>query len=333
MAGLQDNRASEGASEEWRFESKYVCEEKAVGEGTYGAVYKGRCLQTSQIVAVKKMKPVSEEEGVPSTAIREIAVLKGADHPNIVKLLDVYCTLGQVRLVFEFVDHNLKEYMKKYGGGAGKSGTAALDSATTSNFQLQFMRGIHFLHSHRIMHRDLKPQNILIAGDSKAATSENCLKIADFGMARAFSLPIPKYTHEVVTTWYRAPEILFGSQEYALPIDMWSAGCIMAEMAHGSALFRGDSEIDTIFQIFQRLGTPSDVEWPGLSSLPDFKLTFPQWRRQPWSNIRHVAPTLGTNGTALLDELLKYDPRRRISAKQALMHSYFTHDWDVAMDC
>mmetsp|Transcript_6745 Transcript_6745/g.11630 ORF Transcript_6745/g.11630 Transcript_6745/m.11630 type:complete len:326 (-) Transcript_6745:129-1106(-) len=325
MAASTDNGHR---AEELRFDQKYVLEEKAVGEGTYGAVYKGRCTQTGRTVAVKKMKSAHEEEGVPSTAIREVAVLKGAEHPNIVKLLDVYCTLGSVQLVFEFVDMNLKEHMRMHSNSLG--------SASICNFALQLTRGIHFLHTHRIIHRDLKPQNLLVSSDK-------ILKVADFGMARAFSLPIPKYTHEVVTTWYRAPEILFGAQEYALPVDQWSIGCIFGEMGAGTALFRGDSEIDTIFQIFQKLGTPSDAEWPGLSKLPDFKPTFPQWRRVPWSNIRSIASALGPRGTQLLDEFLHYDPRRRISARQALSHAYFTSsqqgtslsnaDADVIMEC
>merc|ERR1711920_908083 len=180
------------------------------------------------------------------------------------------------------------------------------------------MRGIDFCHSHRIIHRDLKPQNILIDGNG-------ALKIADFGMARAFSVPIPRYTHEVVTMWYRAPEILFGGGkgEYALPVDIWSAACILGEMATGDALFHGDSEIDTIFQIFRKLGTPNEAEWPGLVDLPDFKLTFPKWTRQPWAEIRNIGTQLGSNGMQLIDQMLKYDPLRRISARQALLHSYF----------
>jgi serine/threonine protein kinase len=319
--------SSTSMSEENRFARQYVLEEKPVGEGTYGAVYKGRCTLTGRTVAIKKMKPVHEEEGVPSTAIREVAVLKGVDHANIVRMIDVYCALGKIHVVFEFIDQNLKEYMRRYGAPATRAGSGggALPPDTVCNFHAQHTKGIHFLHAHRIIHRDLKPQNILISNEAPPA-----LKIADFGMARAYSLPLPKYTHEVVTTWYRAPEILFGSQEYALPIDMWSAGCILGEMAIGTALFRGDSEIDTIFQIFQKLGTPTEVEWPGLTELPDFKLTFPKWRRKPWSELRNADTTLGPNGTHLLDELLRYDPRRRLSAKASLLHPYIGLDGDVS---
>merc|ERR1711904_558357 len=149
------------------------------------------------------------------------------------------------------------------------------------DFARQLLRGIECCHANRIIHRDLKPQNLLI--DSKLR-----LKIADFGLARAYAVPIPKYTHEVVTIWYRAPEILLGSQLYSVPVDLWSVGCIMGEMATGAPLFAGDSEIDTIFRIFRKLGTPTEQIWPGLRELPDFKPTFPKWPHKGWTNIRNT---------------------------------------------
>jgi len=293
-----------------RFETQYNFEDVApVGEGTYGAVFRAFCNVTKNVVAIKRVKMDHDDEGMPSTAIREVAVLKTADHPNVVKLLDVHCSPQRLHLVFEFVDVNLKQYMKRFD--------MHLEQAAVRRLQRQLMQGIDYCHARRIFHRDLKPQNILVDG-------EDTLKIADFGMARAFNLPLPKYTHEVVTTWYRAPEILFGCQEYSLGVDVWSAGCILAELATGAPLFHGDSEIDTIFQIFRKLGTPNQAQWPGLEQLPDYKATFPQWTRRPWTDIRNTASQVGAPGMKLLDEMLRYDPVMRISAKRSLQHGYFS---------
>jgi cyclin-dependent kinase 2 len=304
-----------------RLDSQYDVENIPLGEGTYGAVYMARRKRDGQTVAIKKMKLDHEEEGIPSSAIREVALLKGTEHPSIVKLLDVFCSLGKLHLVFQFVDLDLKRFMQQQ-----PATNNALDCATSQSFLRQLLCGLDFCHSRRIIHRDLKPQNLLIERATRT------LRIADFGMARAFSIPIPKYTHEVITTWYRAPEILLGTEEYSVPVDIWSTGCILGEMVSGSALFRGDSEIDTIFQIFQKRGTPTDQEWPGLSELPDFKPTFPKWPRRQWSDIRNIANLIGPDGVALLDELLSYNPRARCSARRALEHRWFRADGDAAMD-
>merc|ERR1719410_1301069 len=259
------------------------------------------------------MKIDSEEEGVPSTALREIALLKELPHPNIVELLEVCCSFKKMILAFEFVENDLKKYMR--------SCNRHLEPHVIKSFCFQLCRGIEFCHASRIIHRDLKPQNLLI--DSRLR-----LKIADFGLARAFTVPIPKYTHEVVTVWYRPPEILLGSVLYSIPVDMWGVGCIFAEMATGSPLFCGDSEIDTIFKICQKLGTPTQEQWPGLADCPDFKPSFPKWKAKGWENIRNTRAQLGTVGIDLLEQLMVYDPGKRLSARRALQHPYF---FDVAL--
>merc|ERR1719240_160917 len=197
-----------------------------------------------------------------------------------------------------------------------KSINMRLTPMTIKNFAWQLVKGVEFLHSSRIIHRDLKPQNLLI--DTRLR-----LKIADFGLARAFQTPVPKYTHEVVTVWYRPPEILLGSVLYSVPVDVWSMGCIIAEMATGAPLFAGDSEIDTIFKIFQKLGTPTEAQWPGLRELPDFKPTFPKWPHKGWTNIRNTSAQVGPEGISLLEKLMAYNPKERISARRALLQPYF----------
>merc|ERR1719456_964063 len=292
---------------ERKFRNQYDMME-VLGEGTYGKVRKARCRQSGQFRALKQMKVGNREEGVPSTAIREIAILKQLSHENIVQLFDVFCKPGELVLVFELLDSDLKKHMKARNGN--------LPSRQVQDFARQLLMGIEFCHANRIIHRDLKPQNLLIDAQMR-------LKIADFGLARAFSLPIPQYTHEVVTVWYRPLEILLGSKLYSIPVDMWGVGCIFAEMATGGPLFPGDSEIDTAFKIFQKLGTPTEAVWPGLTELPDFKPSFPKWQPKGWANIRNTVTQLGSTGTDLLEKLTCYNPSARISARQALQHAYF----------
>jgi len=295
---------------ERRFDSQYEILEpnNLLGEGTYGKVYKARRNQNGQTCAMKKMKLGAEEEGVPSTAIREVALLKKLSHENVVELIDVFCSPSKLVLVFEFLENDLKKYMRSL--------KRQMEPRVIKSLSYQLNRGMEFCHKLRILHRDVKPQNLLIDGELR-------LKIADFGLARAYSVPVPKYTHEVVTVWYRAPEILLGSTLYSIPVDQWSVGCVIAEMASGAPLFAGDSEIDTIFKVFQKLGTPTVVQWPGLGELPDFKANFPKWNARGWANIRNTLAQVGDRGIDLLQQCMAYDPAQRISARRAMQHPYF----------
>lgn len=315
MADLDDFDESER-----NFESQYERLETALlGEGTYGKVYKARVVRTGETVAMKQMKIEGAEDGMPSTALREIALLKELkDHQNIVRLLNLFYKPNKLVLVFEYLENDLKKYMRSLNG--------RLPPATVKNFAFQLCRGVEFCHASRIIHRDLKPQNLLI--DQRMR-----LKIADFGLARPFTVPLGEYTHEVVTVWYRPPEILLGCQIYSLPVDLWSIGCVLGEMATGAPLFAGDSEIDTIFKIFQKLGTPSEQIWPGVSELPDFKPTFPRWPARPWSQIRNTSAQVGPEGIDLLEKTMHYDPRRRINARKALEHPYFKDVDRSGLDC
>ncbi|KAI1610375.1 cyclin-dependent kinase 1 [Exophiala viscosa] len=298
-----------------------------IGEGTYGVVYKARDLSNGgRIVALKKIRLEAEDEGVPSTAIREISLLKEMSDPNIVRLFNIVHADGhKLYLVFEFLDLDLKKYMEALPVSDGGRGKALPEGSTmdmqrlglgkdmVKKFMAQLVEGVRYCHSHRILHRDLKPQNLLI-------DKEGNLKLADFGLARAFGVPLRTYTHEVVTLWYRAPEILLGGRQYSTGVDMWSVGAIFAEMCTRKPLFPGDSEIDEIFKIFKLLGTPDETTWPGVTSFPDFKTSFPKWRREATSKI---VPNLEPAGLELLDAMLEYDPAHRISAKGACNHPYF----------
>ncbi|GAB5369097.1 hypothetical protein AAMO2058_001375900 [Amorphochlora amoebiformis] len=282
-----------------------------IGEGTYGVVYKAQDKVTKEIIALKKIRLEAEDEGVPSTAIREISLLRELQHPNIVNLKDVVHQNQKLYLVFEFLDQDLKKYMDYVGKN--------LHTMLVKSYVQQLLKGIAFCHAHRVLHRDLKPQNLLI--DKKGV-----LKLADFGLARAFGIPVRTYTHEVVTLWYRAPEILLGGKEYSTPVDMWSVGCIFAEMATRTPLFPGDSEIDQLYRIFRALGTPNEKIWPGVSNYPDYRTTFPQWNPQ---SLKKIVPDMDPLGLDLLSKMLIYEPSKRISAREALKHPYF-HDLNKA---
>ncbi|CAJ0752379.1 8757_t:CDS:10 [Entrophospora sp. SA101] len=240
----------------------------------------GKEIATGKIVALKQIRLHFEQEGVPPTSLREISLLKEAkDHQNMVKLLDI-------------VNQEKKLLLK---------------------FMFQLVDGVLYLHSRRIFHRDLKPQNLLITADDN-------LKIADFGLARAIGVPMRPYTHQVITLWYRAPELLLGASHYSYSVDMWSVGCVFAEMYNLTPIFAGDCEIGELFKIFMILGTPNEKTWPELKFFNDYQQGFPQWCPQP---LNELVPRMDHLAIDLLQKLFLYDTRERISAK----HSDYTKYW------
>jgi negative regulator of PHO system len=288
-----------------RIPSSFQQREK-LGEGTYATVFKGRNRQTHELVALKEIH-LDPEEGTPSTAIREISLMKELKHENIVLLHDVIHTENKLMLVFEFMDRDLKRYMDSCGD------RGALDPPTIKSFMYQLLRGIAFCHDNRVLHRDLKPQNLLI-------NNRGQLKLADFGLARAFGIPVNTFSNEVVTLWYRAPDVLLGSRTYSTSIDIWSAGCIMAEMYTGRPLFPGTTNDDQLQKIFRLMGTPSEFSWPGISDFPEYKSNFPVFATQ---QLRNILPQIDQAGIHLLDGMLQLRPEARISATVAMNHHWF----------
>ncbi|KAK8705786.1 hypothetical protein V6N13_049378 [Hibiscus sabdariffa] len=285
-----------------------------VGEGTYGKVYRARERATGKIVALKKTRLHEDDEGVPPTTLREVSILRMLSRdPHIVRLMDV--KQGQNKegktvlyLVFEYMDTDLKKYIRSF-----RQTGENVPVNIVKSLMYQLCKGVAFCHGHGVLHRDLKPHNLLM--DRKTMT----LKIADLGLARAFTVPIKKYTHEILTLWYRAPEVLLGATHYSTAVDMWSVACIFAELVTKTALFPGDSELQQLLHIFRLLGTPNEQVWPGLSSLPNWH-EYPQWSSQSLSS---VVPNLDSDGLDLLSKMLRYDPSERISAKKAMEHPYF----------
>ncbi|KAF9140475.1 negative regulator of the PHO system [Mortierella hygrophila] len=277
-----------------------------IGEGTYATVFKGKNRSNGDAVALKEIR-LDSEEGAPSTAIREISLMKELRHPNIVRLHDVIHTENKLTLVFEYMDQDLKKYMDQHGN------RGALGPIVIKAFMYQLLKGVAFCHDNRVLHRDLKPQNLLINRKGE-------LKLGDFGLARAFGIPVNTFSNEVVTLWYRAPDVLLGSKTYSTSIDIWSAGCIMAEMYLGKPLFAGSNNQDELLKIFKVMGTPTEETWPGVTKLSEYRKDFPYYPPKPLST---VVPMIDTFGMDLLMQMLIYQPQRRITAKDALNHVYF----------
>nr|GEV90181.1 cyclin-dependent kinase B2-2 [Tanacetum cinerariifolium] len=285
-----------------------------VGEGTYGKVYKAREKATGKIVALKKTKLHEDEEGVPPTTLREISILRMLSRdPHIVKLMDVKQKVNKsgntvLYLVFEYMETDVKKFIRSY-----RSTGDYIPPKIVKSLMYQLCKGVAFCHAHGVLHRDLKPHNLLM--DRKTLM----LKIADLGLARAFTLPIKKYTHEILTLWYRAPEVLLGATHYSTAVDMWSVGCIFAELVTNTAIFAGDSELQQLLHIFRLLGTPNEEIWPGVSKHKDWH-EYPQWKPK---SISTSVPNLDKEGLDLLAQMFEYEPSRRISAKKAMEHPYF----------
>ncbi|SCV02717.1 LAMI_0H02278g1_1 [Lachancea mirantina] len=285
-----------------------------LGNGTYATVYKGLNKTTGVYVALKEVK-LDSEEGTPSTAIREISLMKELRHDNIVRLYDVIHTENKLTLVFEFMDNDLKKYMDSRTVGNAPQG---LETNLVKYFEWQLLRGVAFCHENRILHRDLKPQNLLI-------NNKGQLKLGDFGLARAYGIPVNTFSSEVVTLWYRAPDVLMGSRTYSTSIDIWSCGCILAEMITGKPLFPGSNDEEQLNMIFETMGTPTERTWPGVSTLPKYNAQFKQHLPKDLRAILQ-SQTQGTIDPVVMDllyALLQLNPDSRITAGQALNHSWF----------
>lgn len=290
-----------------------------IGGGAYGTVYKARDTESGQFVALKSVRVQTDQNGLPISTVREVALLRRLeqfDHPNVVRLMDV-CAIPRsdqetkVTLVFEHVDQDLKTYLEK-------APSAGLSPERIKDMMRQLLCGLVFLHSNCVIHRDLKPENILV-------TSQGQIKLADFGLARIYSCHMA-LTPVVVTLWYRPPEVLLQSS-YASPVDVWSTGCIFAEMFRRKPLFCGDSEVDQLNKIFDVIGLPSDEEWPS-----DVTLSRKNFRPVPPRPITDVVPEIDTQGVQLLLKMLTFDPFKRISAVNALEHQYFKDEETTATE-
>ncbi|CAD6343266.1 unnamed protein product [Miscanthus lutarioriparius] len=248
-----------------------------VGEGTYGKVYKAREKATGRIVALKKTRLPEDDEGVPPTALREVSLLRMlSQDPHVVRLLDLKQGVNKegqtiLYLVFEYMDTDLKKFIRGFRANHEK-----IPAQTVKILMYQLCKGVAFVHGRGVLHRDLKPHNLLMDRKTMA------LKIADLGLSRAITVPMKKYTHEILTLWYRAPEVLLGATHYSTPVDIWL------------------------------LGTPNEQMWPGVGKLPNWHV-YPQWKP---TKLCTLVPGLDSDGYDLLEKMMAYEPAADLCEKR-----------------
>lgn len=324
-SGEKRIKLDEDQTESYRSSDSYDKLEK-IGEGTFGKVYRALDLETNQIVALKKFKLEKETEGFPITSLRETMTLLKSKHPNVIDVRDIVFgkKLDEIFIVMDYMDRDLKAFMQDM--------KRPFNIPEIKLLMQQLLNATAHLHDNWIIHRDLKPSNLLINGGT--------LKLGDFGSAREYGSPLKKFTNEVVTLWYRAPELLLQKCGYSTPIDVWSIGCIFGELLIMKPLFPGQTEQQQIDLIFEGLGSPNEVLWPDYGDIR--------------ANSRFKLPTFKFNtllsklGDRKIDEgsslfhfwtrLLAYDPGVKINSKsekkpfhrmtshEALRHKFFSEE-------
>ena len=286
--------------------------------GNFSPFFYARDKTTDEDVIIKRVRKDYDAEEVTRDTLREISILKElSNHENIVQLKDFVddSTYKRFFLVFEHLRYDLKYVLDRERNIANNEmSDSVLTQRQIKSYMYQCCRGLAFCHEKGIMHRNLIPQHMLLTG-------EGGLKLAGFGLSRSLRDGRGPLTHEVVTLWYRPPEILLGSQLYDRSIDIWSLGCVFAEMIMGCPLLPGDSEIDQLYKIFRQFGTPNENIWPGVTSFTDWNDRYPKWYLCDFH--KNIQKNVDPLGHELLEMFLLYNPSDRISAKDALEHPYF----------
>lgn len=280
-----------------------------IGQGTYSSVFRARDLDSGKIVALKKVRFDNFEPESIRFMAREIKILRKLDHPNIIKLEGLIASRlsSSIYLVFEYMEHDL-------------TGLLACPDVNFTESQIkcymkQLLSGLEHCHSRGVMHRDIKGSNILI-------NNEGILKVADFGLANFYnSMSKQPLTSRVVTLWYRPPELLLGATDYGAAVDLWSTGCVFAEVLLGKPILQGRTEVEQLHKIFKLCGSPPEEYWKK-SKLPHVTLFKPQ---QPYkSSLWDACKGLPTNAVCLIETFLSVEPYKRQTASSALASEYFT---------
>ncbi|KAF8108012.1 hypothetical protein N665_0115s0027 [Sinapis alba] len=280
-----------------------------IGQGTYSSVYKARDLETNQIVALKKVRFANMDPDSVRFMAREIIILRRLDHPNVMKLEGLITSRvsGSMYLIFEYMEHDL--------AGLASTPGVKFSESQIKCYMKQLLHGLEHCHSRGVLHRDIKGSNLLL-------DSNNNLKIGDFGLANFYGSHQKQHlTSRVVTLWYRPPELLFGSTDYGVAVDMWSTGCILAELFNGKAIMPGRTEVEQLHKIFKLCGSPSEEYWQG-SKLPHATIFKPQ---QPYKRcVAETFKSLPSSALALVEVLLAVEPDARGTTAHALESEFFT---------
>lgn len=273
-------------------------------------------------MALKRINTEQEANGFPITALREVKILKALTHPNIVTLIEIVTSKDQteipknVFMVMEYLEYDLT--------GVLETPEIRLSHDHVKSWSQQLLNGVHYMHKNRILHRDLKASNLLINKHGE-------LKIADWGLARSWNPEMKRLTNCVITLWYRPPELLLGTHNYSTKIDMWSVGCIIAEMFRRTAFLKGSSDPTQLDLIFKTMGHPTMENWPNISKMcplwknyePKPGEAFPNRLRDTLKKGLAHPGWMTNHAMDLIEGLLEYDPDRRWSADQGLLAEYF----------
>ncbi|XP_069116666.1 cyclin-dependent kinase-like 1 isoform X26 [Argopecten irradians] len=279
-----------------------------IGEGSYGVVFKCRNKETGVIVAIKRFVESEDDPLIKKIAMREIRMLKQLKHPNLVNLIEVFRRKKRLHLVFEYVDHTVLHELDRYPRGVNEDLVKKIVSQT--------LEAVNYCHSRNCIHRDVKPENILLS-------TERQVKLCDFGFARVLTGPLDEYTDYVATRWYRAPELLVGDPKYGPPVDVWAIGCVFAELLSGQALWPGKSDLDQIFLIKKTLGDLIPTQKSAFSSNIFFQgLEIPNVEPENYEPLENKFPRISSNALDFMKNCLKMDPAERMTCEELLQHKY-----------
>ena len=295
---------------------KYI-KDKKLGEGTYAIVYLGHLrADPSSLVAIKKIKVNAEyRDGLSMDAIREVKYLQELSHPNIIALDAVFSSKNQnLNLVLEYLPLGDLEMLIR------DTNNIQYGTAEVKAWMGMLSRAVWFCHENCVLHRDIKPNNLLIAADGE-------VKLADFGLARSFSDPYRPMTCQVITRWYRPPELLMGARFYSGAVDVWSLGMVFAELILRAPFVPGNTEVHQLELICEAIGTISEDNWPGATKLDGY-MNFDKATMGARDRTYFLSRfgTAGPLGVDLLMSLLMLDPRKRCTARQVLEHKWWSSD-------